>query len=88
MYASKSQNERYFFKYDDIKPGDTIEIYFDENRFESDKRTNMSVRYIDKNGKNIFFLKPNDQIAGICFIYAGIGLLSWLIILKQKGKIV
>jgi hypothetical protein len=44
LYVSENQNEKYTFKYTEIKLGDTIELYFDENSFASDQRTNKSVR--------------------------------------------
>jgi hypothetical protein len=88
LYVPESQTEKYTFKYDAIKIGDVIDIYFDENNFAADKRTNMSMRFIDKNGERIFFSNPNDTVAGFCFIGVGLAIMLTLIILRQKGKIV
>jgi hypothetical protein len=88
LYVPEEQTEKYTFNYNDIKLGDVIDIYFDENSFASDKRTNRSMKFIDINGKNIFISNPNDKTAGICFIGVGISIIVLLIVLKQKGKII
>ncbi len=88
LYVPEEQTEKNTFNYNDIKIGDVIDIYFDENSFVSDKRTNMSMRYIDINGKNIFISDPNDKTAGFCFIGVGISIIVLLIVLRQKGKII
>jgi hypothetical protein len=87
LFVSENQTERYIFKYREIKLGDTIDLYFDENSFAADQRTNKGMRFIDKNGETVFLVNPNDKIAGICFFGAGISILVLLIILKHKGKI-
>jgi hypothetical protein len=84
----EKQTDKYKFKYDDIKIGDTIDTYFDEDNFAADKRTNMCMYFIDKNGQSIFIYRPNDTIPGICFIGFGLSIMIILIILRQKGKII
>ena len=87
LFVSEKQNQRYAFQYSEIKPGDTIDLYFDEDRFAADQRANKGMRFIEKNGKKIFMSNPNDKAAGIGFFSAGMGVLALLIVLKQKGKI-
>jgi hypothetical protein len=75
------------FKYNDIKLGDIVDLYFDENSFENDKRTNKEMKFIDEKGVPIFISKANDLISGLCFIGVGLIILIGLIILKKLGKI-
>jgi len=83
-----SFNESYIFKYNEIKLGDALDLYFDENTFEKDQRVNRAMRFIDKNKKIIFLSNRNDKTAGLCFIGIGLTIMITLIVLKQKGKII
>jgi hypothetical protein len=84
----EEQTEKYTFHYNKIKLGDVIDIYYDENSFASDKRTNRSMQFIDLNEKHIFISDPNDKTVGLCFIAVGISIIILLIVLKQKEKII
>jgi hypothetical protein len=88
LYIPKEQSKNYVFNFNQIMLGDTIDIYFDENSFQADQRTNNSIRFIDKNGINAFTSNPNDKTAGACIIIIGISITALLILLKQKGKII
>ena len=76
------------FKYDELNLGDSIDIYFRDNKFESDQRVNRGMRYIDKNKIQIYFVSSSDKVAGLSFIGISLMFLLGLIILKQKGKII
>ena len=73
---------------DDLKVGDEIVLYFDEDEKETDKRLNRLIQYIDKNGKPYFMRGSKDKNGGYIFIGLGIILGGWVIYLKKAGKVV
>ena len=77
-----------FEKIDDLKIGDSVLIYFDENYKTQQDPINRLVYFIDKGGEAIF-IKDGFEKYLACFII-GISLISilTLVILKRKGKII
>ena len=75
-------------KIDDLKVGDEIVVYFDEDTKETDNRLNRLIQYIDKGGKPYFVRGSKDKNGGYFFIGLGILLGGMIIYLKKKGKII
>lgn len=77
-----------FEKIDDLKIGDSVLIYFDENYKTQQDPINRLVYFIDKGGE-VIFIKGGFEKYLACFII-GISLISilTLVILKRKGKII
>ncbi len=75
-------------KIDDLKVGDEIVVYFDEDPKETDNRLNRLIQFIDKDGKPYFMRGCKDKNGGYFFIGLGILLGGLIIYLKKVGKIV
>lgn len=43
LLVPSKKSESYIYNFSEIKTGDVIDVYFDENEHAADKRTNMSV---------------------------------------------
>jgi hypothetical protein len=76
-----------FERIDDLKIGDTIKIYFDENKTETDDRINRLVQFIDKNNEPYFVRSNADSYLGYFVLGIGILLGLFLFYLKKIGKI-
>lgn len=73
---------------DDLRTGDKIVVYFDENSNESDARLNRLTQFIDKDGQPFFIRGSIDKTGGYFFIIIGILLGGLLFYLKKIGKII
>lgn len=78
----------YFERIDDLKVGDEIVVYFDENAKETDIRLNRLIQYIDKEGTSYFIRSNKDKIGGYFFICMGIILGGLIFYLKKIGRII
>ena len=74
-------------KIDELKAGDTIDVFYDEDKTEDDPGINRLIQFIDK-GKEPFYIKGNIyKIGGMAIVACGCLLLIGLVYLKKKGKI-
>jgi hypothetical protein len=77
-----------FEKIDDLKIGDSVTIYFDENLKTQQDPINRLAYFIDK-GEEAIFIK-GDFEKYLAYFIIGISLISilTLVMLKRKGKII
>lgn len=75
-------------KLDSLKSGDTVTVFYDEDRFSQQSKVNRLAYFIEKDREN-FFVKGSWEKymaflgVGFCAI-----MLTWLLRLKRRGKIV
>jgi hypothetical protein len=76
-----------FERIDNLRVGNEIDIYFDENSTETDLRINRLVQFIDKNEEPIFIRSGKDKSLGYILFALGFILGTVLFYLKKIGKI-
>lgn len=74
-------------KVDDLKIGDEIVVYYDEDPTETDIRLNRLIQFIDKDFKPYFIKGSWDKFGGYLFIGLGLFFGVLILILKEKGRI-
>jgi hypothetical protein len=74
-------------KIDELKVGDNISIYYDENLNETDNRINRLIQFIDKDSTPYFIRGSHDKVLGFGLLASGLIMGMTLLILKNKGTI-
>jgi hypothetical protein len=74
-------------KIDELKVGDKISVYFEENLRETDLRINRLLQFIDKDSTPYFIRGNQDKVLGFGLLAFGIIMGILLLILKNKGTI-
>jgi hypothetical protein len=77
----------HYERIDDLRVGDTIEVYFDEDAKEPDRRLNRLMQFMDKDSQPYYIRGRKDKTGGYFFIFTGILLGGFLIYLKMIGKV-
>ena len=72
---------------DDLRIGDNIVVYFDENSKETDVRLNRLIQFIDKDELPYYIRGTKDKTYGYFIIIVGILLGGLVFYLKKNGKI-
>ena len=83
-FPADTTNKNYIFYYNEIKIGDTLNLYFLINKFEKEQRVNGGMRFIDKKGKSVFYFKSNDKFYGLCFISLGVFIIGLMLLKHLK----
>lgn len=77
-----------FERIDDLRAGDNIVVYFEENSNETDARLNRLIQFIDKDGQPYFVRGSKDKTGGYSIIVIGILLGGLIFYLKKTGRII
>jgi hypothetical protein len=72
-------------KIDELKIGDNILVYFDED--PSDTRINRLIQFIDKDSSPYYTRGSHDKMFGYILIATGLMIGILLLVLKDTGKI-
>lgn len=72
---------------DQLKPGDTITVYYDENLYTQKDPVNRLAYFIDRNSETIFVKGSWEKY--LAYFLAAVSLFAflWILQLKQRGKI-
>ncbi len=76
-----------FEKIDNLRVGDKISVYYDENLKYPDARINRHLQFLDKDSSPYFIRGSQDKIFGYGLLAFGIIMGIILLVLKNKGTI-
>ncbi len=71
---------------DELKPGDRIDVYYDDNKRTEDKQINQLTHFIEKDGQIYFDAGDRSAPIAVFLALAALGLLVWGIRLVKKHK--
>jgi hypothetical protein len=74
-------------KIDELKVGDMISVYFDEDPSDIDMRINRLIQFIDKDSAPYYIRGSQDKIFGYILIASGIMIGILVFVLKNRGTI-
>jgi len=74
-------------KIDELKVGDMISIYFDEDPRDTDLRINRLMQFIDKDSAPYYIRGSQDKTFGYILIVVGIVIGILILVLKNRGTI-
>lgn len=74
-------------KIDELKVGNKISVYYDEDPSETDMRINRLIQFIDKDSAPYYIRGSHDKIFGYILIALGFMLGILLLVFKNRGTI-
>lgn len=77
-----------FEQLDQLKLGDSLFIYYDDNSLQDDARINRLAQFIDKQQQPYYIRGSWDKYLGYFIMGIGVVIGIWLLYLRSKRKIV